>query len=48
MCKKENYNELIEWQYENLNKSGLILESTDSMNRLLSVIDRNTSLLETI
>ena len=48
MCKKENYNELIEWQYENLNKSGLILESTDSMNRLLSVIDRNTSILETI
>ena len=48
MCKKDSYNELIEWQYQNLDKSGLILESTDAMNRLLSVIDRNTSLLETI
>jgi hypothetical protein len=48
MCKKENYNELIEWQYDNLNKSGSILESIDSINRLLAVIDRNTSFLETI
>jgi hypothetical protein len=48
MCKKENYNELIAWQYDNLNKSGLILESEESVNRLLAVVDRNTSLLETI
>ena len=48
MCKKDNYNELIEWQYDNLNKSGSILESIDSINRLLAVIDRNTSFLETI
>ena len=48
MCKKDNYNQLIEWQYENLDKSGSILESIDSINRLLAVIDRNTSFLETI
>lgn len=48
MCKKDNYNRLIEWQYDNLNKSGLILESSEAMNRILSVCDRSTEMLETI
>lgn len=48
MCKKENYNELIQWQYDNLEKGGIILESSDAINRLLAVIDRNAKNLENI
>lgn len=48
LCKKDEYNKLIEWQYDTLNKSGNILESSDSINRILAVCDRNTELLETI
>lgn len=48
MCKKENYNQLIEWQYDNLNKSGLILESSEAINRILSICDRSTETMETI
>ena len=48
MCKKDNYNELIKWQYENLEKGGIILESSDAVNRLLAVIDKNGKNLENI
>lgn len=48
LCQRDEYNAMIEWQYDNLNKSGIILESSDAMNRLLAVIDRNTNLLESI
>ena len=48
MCKKDNYNDLIKWQYENLEKGGIILETSDAMNRLLSVIDKNGKNLENI
>jgi len=48
MCKRDSYNEMIEWQYDNLNKSGLILESSEAVNRILAVCDRNYESLETI
>ena len=48
MCKKDNYNELIKWQYDNLDKSGIILETSDAVNRLLAAIDRNTQTMENI
>lgn len=48
MCKKENYNELIQWQYDTIDKSGILLESTDHVNRLLSVFDKNTKNMENI
>lgn len=48
MCKKDNYNELIQWQYDTIDKSGILLESTDHVNRLLSVFDKNTKNMENI
>lgn len=48
MCKRENYNELIQWQYDTIDKSGILLESTDHVNRLLSVFDKNTKNMENI
>lgn len=48
MCKKDNYNELIKWQYDNIEKGGIILETSDAVNRLLAVIDRNQQNMENI
>ena len=48
MCEKDNYNELIQWQYDTIDKSGILLESTDHVNRLLSVFDKNTKNMENI
>lgn len=39
LCKKEKYNEILNWQYENLDKSGMILESDESINAFLKVCD---------
>ena len=48
MCKKDEYNAMIEWQYDHLNKSGSILESSDAMNRIIAITDRSAETMETI
>lgn len=48
LCKKENYNEVLEWQYNNLNNSGLILESDEAINSFLKACDNNPQKLENI
>lgn len=39
LCKKDKYNEVLNWQYENLDKSGMILESDESINAFLKICD---------
>jgi len=39
LCKKEKYNEIREWQYNQINNSDCWLESTDHMNKWLSMLD---------
>lgn len=48
LCKKEKYNEILEWQYRNMDKSGMILESDESINAFLKVCDNAPQKLETI
>ena len=48
LCKKEKYNEVLNWQYENLDKSGLILESDESINAFMKVCDSNPVKMENI
>lgn len=39
LCKKDNYNSVIKWQYDHLNASGGWLESDKHINQWLSMID---------
>lgn len=39
LCKKENYNEVLNWQYEFMNKNQYWLESQGHINSWLSMID---------
>ena len=39
LCKKDKYHEIRNWQYENLNKSGLILESDKALDSFLKISD---------
>ena len=48
LCQKDKYNEIVSWQYKNLDSSGLILESSEAMNRFLSICDSNPEKLENI
>lgn len=48
LCKKEKYNEILDWQYNNLNKSGMILESDESINAFLKICDTANVNLENI
>lgn len=48
LCKKENYNKVLEWQYKNMNVSGMILESDESVNSFLKICDNAPLNLENI
>lgn len=48
LCKKENYNRVLNWQYDNLDKSGLILESDEAINNFLKICDNSPIKLENI
>lgn len=48
LCKKEKYNEILDWQYENLNKSGMLLESDEAINSFLGICDRMDNKLENV
>lgn len=39
LCKKDNYNDVLNWQYEFVNKNGLWLESTAHANQWLTMLD---------
>ena len=39
LCKKDNYNEVLNWQYDFINNSGCWLESSQHINEMLQVFD---------
>lgn len=48
LCRKEVYNELLDKQYEMLDKGGHILESDQAIDDFMTICDRNTKTLDTI
>ncbi len=48
LCKKDKYNEVLNWQYENMDKSGMLLESDESINSFLRICDTANTKLENI
>lgn len=41
LCKKEKYNEILNWQYDFINKNGYWMESTKHADEWISMIDGN-------
>lgn len=39
LCKKENYNEVLNWQYNFINENGFWLESNEHLQQWLCMID---------
>ena len=41
LCKKDNYNSILDWQYDQLNNNGWWMESTKHADEWMSMIDGN-------
>lgn len=39
LCKKDKYNEIMNWQYNFINSSGCWLESTQHLNQMMLMFD---------